>query len=157
MSKSKDLSQFKLADTLACLQSVDTRRLDIVKNRIRQIRIMLAETHAPPVPGDYLLVSEQGKSNFWFLLNKTNVMIGRSSKSDLHFSDEKISGCHCKLAACDKYWCITDLNSKNGFTINGKTAEEAILKDGDILSIGSVKLIFLRIIELEKEKFPDLG
>jgi pSer/pThr/pTyr-binding forkhead associated (FHA) protein len=37
---------------------------------------------------------------------------------------------------------IEDLNSRNGLVVNGKRCEMVNLKSGDVITIGSVKLVF---------------
>ncbi|NLL22129.1 MAG: FtsW/RodA/SpoVE family cell cycle protein [Firmicutes bacterium] len=67
--------------------------------------------------------------------------IGRSRLADIVLGLPFVSRSHAVLTFRNGYWSITDLKSKNGVDVNGRRIEKAeILRDGDIISIGGMKM-----------------
>ncbi|MCZ6603029.1 MAG: sigma 54-interacting transcriptional regulator [Planctomycetota bacterium] len=67
--------------------------------------------------------------------------VGRDEASGLCLWDESASRYHCEIYN-DSGWKIRDLGSRNGLEINGRRANEARLKDGDRIQLGSTTLRF---------------
>jgi FHA domain-containing protein len=68
-----------------------------VRERLALLTSLLDDFEAPLSPGDFLLVSKNGKGKSWFPLKKAIVNIGRSKKADLPLHDDNISRFHCLL------------------------------------------------------------
>ncbi|QFS50266.1 FHA domain-containing protein [Nostoc sphaeroides] len=71
-------------------------------------------------------------------------IIGRSPDSDLVLDSEDVSRRHGKFFSQSGNYYFSDLGSRNGTILNGKSAEKNhsyILKNGDILRIGDFALI----------------
>ena len=67
--------------------------------------------------------------------------IGRSRLSDIVLNLPFVSRSHAVLTFRYGEWSIADLKSKNGVEVNGRKIEtKEILRDGDIISIGGVKM-----------------
>jgi pSer/pThr/pTyr-binding forkhead associated (FHA) protein len=82
-------------------------------------------------------------------LNKDEELIaGRSQKTDLMLSHEKISREHFKIYFSDGQWIVEDLGSKNGTVINGKKITEHSVANGDVIKIAtfSIKLYLKELI-----------
>ncbi len=75
---------------------------------------------------------------------RTEVVIGRSPECDLPLNDQNISRRHCLIKKEWHGYTAQDLGSKNGVLVNDKKIEGAqLIKDGDELVIGGIKLIFI--------------
>ncbi len=99
-----------------------------------------------------LLDSEHGQSAFLIMisaksaagigrmhkLEKSEVVLGRSSECQFQVDDDGISRRHAKVCiAPDGKFQVIDLGSTNGTYLNGTRVDAAVLKDGDKIQIGS--------------------
>jgi diguanylate cyclase (GGDEF)-like protein len=99
-----------------------------------------------------LLDSEQGQSAFLIMisaksaagigrmhkLDKSEVVLGRSSECQFQVDDDGISRRHAKVCLSpDGQFQVIDLGSTNGTYLNGARVDAAVLKDGDKIQIGS--------------------
>ncbi|MFH2005650.1 MAG: GGDEF domain-containing protein [bacterium] len=78
-----------------------------------------------------------------FNLDGPSLIIGRSSKCDIHVDQESVSRNHAKIVNSGKRVLIRDLGSTNGTYVNDQLVEEWILRDGDLIKIGRTILKFL--------------
>ncbi len=75
---------------------------------------------------------------------RTELVAGRDSQSDLPLGDQQVSRRH----ACfepegeGEGWIVRDLGSANGTFVNGVRVERAQLAHGDVIAIGSARLVF---------------
>ncbi len=78
--------------------------------------------------------------------------IGRSKGSDIVIEDPTVSRNHCVLLRREAGWFITDVGSKSGTKVNGKTVTERHkVKLDDTIEIGSTALTLCRGDEFEGE------
>ena len=71
------------------------------------------------------------------------ISIGRDPSNDLVLSDSMVSRRHAILEQRDNIYVLRDNNSSNGTMVNGDPVEaEKTLRDGDLLAIGSSRLLF---------------
>jgi DNA-binding NtrC family response regulator len=68
--------------------------------------------------------------------------IGRDPAASLSIPDPFVSNRHCKIEKTEKGFFVKDQRSKNGTSVNGTKVIEALLKDGDKISIGDIELLF---------------
>jgi hypothetical protein len=81
-----------------------------------------------------------GKS---YALAKASVVIGRDAACDIVLDDANISRRHAQLAQdVIGTWKLTDLNSTNGTRLNGSAIINALLRDGDEITVGVTVLEF---------------
>jgi adenylate cyclase len=73
-------------------------------------------------------------------LEGVRVVIGRSSSCDVALPDESVSRHHAEFLRSPEGWTIRDLESRNGIEVNGARVSQRLLKDGDLLKIGSIAL-----------------
>jgi len=86
----------------------------------------------------------QGQASPETLPIETGIVLGRSSEVDLRVFDETASRRHASIERLDGRWVLRDLSSANGTTLNGEpVAGEAVLFDGDVITIGAVSVRFL--------------
>jgi diguanylate cyclase (GGDEF)-like protein len=78
-----------------------------------------------------------------FNLDTPSLIIGRSSKCDIHIDQESVSRNHAKIVNSGRRLLIRDLGSTNGTYVNDQPVEEWILRDGDLIKIGRTILKFL--------------
>ena len=78
-----------------------------------------------------------------FPLDKeTNISIGRHNENDVVIDNLAVSGYHAKIDSIGNGFLLTDLQSKNGTFINGKTINSHYLTHNDTIIIGKHSLIF---------------
>jgi pSer/pThr/pTyr-binding forkhead associated (FHA) protein len=67
--------------------------------------------------------------------------LGRTARADFILDAALVSRVHCRLKA-DKsdQLVVEDLESTNGTQVNGTTVDRAVLKAGDVLTVGRVNL-----------------
>ena len=77
-----------------------------------------------------------------FFLEGDRITIGRDPKAQLFLSDITVSREHAIIVRDGADVRIMDASSLNGTYLNGNIVDEASLKDGDILQIGTFQLRF---------------
>lgn len=87
-----------------------------------------------------------------FIINKPLVTIGRGEDRDIQFSDRALSRRHCEILYQGGVLTIRDAGSQNGIKVNGRTTMEQVLKDGDLIDIGSTRLVVNIPSEQEETK-----
>ena len=99
-----------------------------------------------PVLGWLVQVDKGGNQIETFPINKGKITIGRSSDNEVIFGREEdgISVHHATVhQRSDRNLVVTDLRSSNGVYLNDKRVEHSVLKDGDIIELGKVRLKFV--------------
>lgn len=72
------------------------------------------------------------------------VTIGRSPTSDLEIADPSVSSEHCRVKPEDDGFVIYDARSTNGTLVNGQLISRQPLRPGDLITLGTVNLTFVR-------------
>jgi pSer/pThr/pTyr-binding forkhead associated (FHA) protein len=70
-------------------------------------------------------------------------VVGRSEESNLRIEDPSISRAHARMDGENHQWTISDLDSINGVTINGAKRDDYVLKSGDVVELGTVRLKYI--------------
>ncbi|MFK7739327.1 MAG: FHA domain-containing protein [Planctomycetota bacterium] len=70
------------------------------------------------------------------------VRIGRKPANDIVLADEKTSGVHCEITPEDGRPVLKDLGSTNGTFLDGKRVTEVVLTDGDVVTVGRLRVRF---------------
>ena len=78
-----------------------------------------------------------------FPLTANSVSIGRGGQADLRLQDNNSSRLHCQLRKSTDGYEVVDLESRNGTSVNGQTVKDALLKNGDVIVVGSSRLTYL--------------
>ncbi len=73
--------------------------------------------------------------------------IGRAKSSDIRINDIVVSRTHARLRLDEEGVVIEDASSKNGLAVNEKVVDRAVLKHGDVVSLGNGHAY--RYVELE--------
>ena len=85
-----------------------------------------------------LLVGE-GRRN---VLSGSRVVLGRSRECDIVVADANVSRRHAEMRREGDRWSVVDLGSTNGIKVNGRRADQAVLNDGDQVTIGVTVMTF---------------
>ena len=75
-----------------------------------------------------------------FPLVGTEIRIGRGPDNDIVLEDFSVSRNHAVLRRDGGIWNVHDLQSTNGVRLNEKSVTSALLRDGDLLSVGVFQL-----------------
>lgn len=75
-------------------------------------------------------------------LPRTVLSIGRDPSNDLVLPDAMVSRRHAVIECRGSQYFLRDCNSSNGSLVNGDRISERGLRDGDLVAIGTVRLMF---------------
>jgi hypothetical protein len=75
-------------------------------------------------------------------LHRLPLSIGRDPRNDLVIADRWVSRRHAVVEWRDDGYRLRDCNSSNGSVVNGDRLTERRLRDGDLVAIGSARLLF---------------
>ena len=73
---------------------------------------------------------------------QAEIRIGRGMESDIQLLDPLASTLHATVSLQDGSWFVEDNGSTNGTLINGDRLSRSMLRDGDVITIGHVRLTF---------------
>lgn len=76
------------------------------------------------------------------MIDRPQLLIGRSGVCDLQFHDPKISRQHAMLRLYDGHYQLEDMRSTGGTFVNGKRITVQRLRDHDQIRIGDSVLVF---------------
>jgi uncharacterized RDD family membrane protein YckC len=82
-------------------------------------------------------------------LPRSVLSIGRDPSNDLVLPDAMVSRRHAVIEFRASQYFLRDCNSSNGSLINGDRISERELRDGDLLAIGTVRLLYREEADLE--------
>ena len=77
-----------------------------------------------------------------FPLNKDHIIVGREVKCAIMLNDNSVSRQHSSITRLAEGYLLKDMGSSNGTYVNGHRVQEALLKDGDRISIGDCEFWF---------------
>ncbi len=75
-------------------------------------------------------------------LPRSILSIGRDPSNDLVLPDAMVSRRHALIECRGSQFFLRDCNSSNGSLVNGDRVTERSLRDGDLVAIGSARLLF---------------
>ena len=77
------------------------------------------------------------------------VLIGRSSDATLCIPSPSVSRLHCEIRRSGDTYVVRDLGSTNGTRVGTRVVQEAVLSDGDQVTIGETILKFISHANVE--------
>ena len=77
-----------------------------------------------------------------FVLELSEIVIGRSLQAHISVDSSLISRRHLALRRSGPEYSCVDLGSKNGFYVNGVRAHSVVLQDGDTVQLGDIIMIY---------------
>ena len=89
-----------------------------------------------------LVVYRNEKQELCVPIAESGASIGRDSGNEVQLLLPEVSKRHAFLQGTPKGWCVRDLDSRNGLSVNGRKVRESVLQDGDRLMIGPYTLVF---------------
>jgi diguanylate cyclase (GGDEF)-like protein len=89
----------------------------------------------------YLIVLAGTSVGEMYKITKSETVIGRGSKADIHVIDDGISRRHAMIVHNGTQISIKDLGSTNGTYCNGERVSEKALSDGDKIQVGSTTIL----------------
>lgn len=75
-------------------------------------------------------------------IEKQSTSIGRKDDNDVVINSPHVSRYHAQIRHANGHFFIIDLDTTVGTSINGKIIQKALLKPGDVISLGGVPVIF---------------
>jgi pSer/pThr/pTyr-binding forkhead associated (FHA) protein len=78
-----------------------------------------------------------------FPLRAPEAVLGRTDDNDIVLEHRSVSRNHCKLVREGDRVRILDLKSANGILVNGEEVEQAVLRHGDVVELGKVRIRFV--------------
>lgn len=90
-----------------------------------------------------LIVKRGRNAGSRYVLDNERTMAGRHPESDIFLDDVTVSRRHAEILRDGADYTVRDVGSLNGTYLNRNRVEEAPLRDGDELQIGSFKLVFV--------------
>ncbi|MBC7252674.1 MAG: DUF3662 and FHA domain-containing protein [Actinobacteria bacterium] len=73
----------------------------------------------------------------------SRVRIGRAEENDVVLPDPRVSRFHAEIEKGPRGFVLRDLGSTNGTMIGGRRIRERLLENGDIISMGGVRMEFI--------------
>ncbi|MBF0398553.1 MAG: FHA domain-containing protein [Desulfobacterales bacterium] len=71
-------------------------------------------------------------------LTDCEIIVGRGESCNIVLKSNSISRKHARIFPAQNKWCIEDLNSSNGISINNKKIKNAVLVHGDIINFATI-------------------
>lgn len=78
-----------------------------------------------------------------FYVDRPTLSLGRDPVADIFLNDVTVSRRHAEISRTGSEVSIVDSGSLNGTYVNGVCVDKAILADGDMVQIGTFKMVFL--------------
>lgn len=111
------------------------------KRRMDLVREALADVGPSLRPGPNLVIHDITDRRVHYLSGPA--AIGTAPDCEVSVSCEYVSRKHCCLRPVEEDWLVEDLGSTNGTYVNGHRSDTALLRDGDVVSVGRATLLFL--------------
>jgi uncharacterized RDD family membrane protein YckC len=89
-----------------------------------------------------LIVNPSSSQRREILLPRSVLSIGRDPSNDLVLPDAMVSRRHAVVEWRGSQFYLRDCNSSNGSLVNGDRVSEKGLRDGDLVAIGTARLLF---------------
>lgn len=89
-----------------------------------------------------LIVNPTSPQRQELVLGRTLISIGRDPSNDLVLADAMVSRRHAVIELRGGQYYLRDCNSSNGSLVNGDRVNERGLRDGDLVAVGTARLLF---------------
>lgn len=121
------------------------------RRRVEETEQLRAAPPAPSPADDLalprLVVLNTIFSGSTFALRAVENVIGRTDDNDIVVEHRSVSRNHAKIVREGDRVRILDLKSANGVLVNGEEVEQHILKSGDIIELGRLRIRFVAVGE----------
>jgi FHA domain len=99
----------------------------------------------PRLPAGRYLAVEDGDEVVVIELDSETVRLGRGTGSDVVLEHMSVSRRHAIVTLRGEDHVVLDDRSRNGVYVNGERVGEAILRDGDTIALGELRLRYLDV------------
>jgi hypothetical protein len=89
-----------------------------------------------------MLTSDRDGKKVFFLLNRDAVTLGRGQECHIVLADPNASRLHCQIIKNGDSFVLKDLSSRIGTRVNGEPIAQHVLRNGDVLDIGTQSFTF---------------
>jgi hypothetical protein len=93
------------------------------------------------------LAIEDGDDVVVVALDQDVLHVGRSPSADIVLDDATVSRRHAVIALQDGETVLLDDRSRHGVLVNGDRVGRAVLRDGDMIHMGSVAMRYVEVVE----------
>ena len=100
------------------------------------------EVTSTAVTGDVVWQAALDIAGRRFPLSKARTVIGRGGDADITLPDKGTSRRHVEVLWDGKRGMVRDLNSTNGSRLDGQQVSQALLADGQTITIGRTNMVF---------------
>src|SRR5262245_30621522 len=90
----------------------------------------------------FVSISSMGEERIAYILNETEVSVGRTLNNSFVIEHPSVSKHHAKLVAEEDDYALYDLDSSNGTFVNGKRVKETRLEDGCEVRFGRAHFVY---------------
>src|SRR5436190_5201266 len=97
-----------------------------------------------------LIINPTSSARREIALARTIVSIGRDPGNDVVLPDAMVSRRHAVIEFRGAQYFIRDCNSSNGSLVNGDRVSERNLRDGDLVAIGTARMLFREDLDAEE-------
>jgi len=97
----------------------------------------------PAASNAFLLVLSGTDPGRLHVLDRPEMVIGRSRYADIHISERALSQQHCKLTRHGEHHRLFDLGSTNGTFVNDMRVQQADLRPGDVIRTGETVFTYM--------------
>ncbi|MCL2526372.1 MAG: FHA domain-containing protein [Coriobacteriia bacterium] len=123
----------------ACLDTADQSTTSFVPVGSPDIAARVVHSPADDI---FLEVVKGPQVGERFFLEGDRIVIGRDPKAQLFLGDITVSREHAMIVREGASVHVRDMGSLNGTYLNGNIVDDALLKAGDIIQIGTFQLMF---------------
>lgn len=135
--------QFEIAGQAAMDRQPGEKTEALARRMVQEVLSSLGGSGVDPPALRVMNGPDEGK-RYELSEEAVEITLGRSPDCDIVLNDQNASRRHCLVKRNWHGFTAQDLGSKNGVLVNGKQVEGAqLIKDGDELQVGGVKLIFI--------------
>ena len=96
-----------------------------------------------------LIVNPTSSARREIALARSLISIGRDPSNDVVLPDAMVSRRHAVIEFRGSQYFLRDCNSSNGSLVNGDRVSERNLRDGDLVAIGTARMLFREELDLE--------
>jgi hypothetical protein len=111
----------------------------------------------PERPGSLCTIYNGAMAGRSFLLDRSVLTIGRSAECDVIIQDDSVASQHATFLCQADGDYVQDLSGQNATAVNGVQLKGSLLlRKGDVISLGNVRLEYTFIPEAQTSSFPPL-
>lgn len=136
--------EFETAELVAAEDDAEVPTAALMEEEVEELAIESAPAAAPAAPlFAGLIVQRDGKIDRVVPWEGDELVVGRSSESDLVLPQDEVSRKHARFVHRGDHYEVHDLGSVNGTLVNGDRVDVHRLGVGDVITIEGFELTFV--------------